>query len=353
MDCDSEENGLMDVGGKAIKAVGATRSVGRSVGRLAWLVVVSLTAILGLLAWREPLWLVDKRVEASLSLHGVQSEYVDVNGYRMHYLAGGSGRPLVLVHGLGSRGADWARLIPQLINGGNRVYAVDLLGYGLSAQPRDADYSIAQQASIVEGFLDREHLQQVDMAGWSMGGWIAMRVALLHPERIRRLVLLDSAGLRFKLTFDPALLKPESTTDLAALEKLLIPHPQPVPRFLAMAMLRRSDRIGWVVHRSVQSMMTGDDLVDGKLGALAMPVLIGWGDQDRLIPLSVAYQLHAQIPQSVLDLYADCGHLAPGECANQVGPSVVNFLNGPPQQTAMVRQIPSEAAGRAPQNDGQ
>ena len=69
-----------------------------------------------------------------------------------------------------------------------------------------------------------------------------------------------------------------------------MPHPRPLPGFLAMAMLRRGDDIGWVVQRSVQSMMTGDDLVDGKLGALTMPVLIGWGEQDRLIPLSVGYQ---------------------------------------------------------------
>jgi pimeloyl-ACP methyl ester carboxylesterase len=107
---------------------------------------------------------------------------------------------------------------------------------------------------MVEGFLDSEHLQQVDLAGWSMGGWIAMRVALQQPDRVRRLVLLDSAGLRFKLNFDPALFQPASPTDLAALEDLLVPHPRPLPGFLAVAMLRRGDRIGWVVHRSLQSM---------------------------------------------------------------------------------------------------
>ncbi len=104
-----------------------------------------------------------------------------------------------------------------------------------------------------------------------------------------------------------------------------MPHPRPLPGFLAMAMLRRGDDIGWVVHRSVQSMMTGEDLVDGKLGALTMPVLIGWGDQDRLIPLSVGYRLHAEILQSELDVYANCGHLAPGQCVGQVAPERGGF----------------------------
>ena len=166
-------------------------------------VLLLLGLAFGILAWRNPLWLVDQQVDARLRLQGVHSEFVTVNGYKMHYLVGGTGRPLVLVHGLGSRALDWANLIPQLIAGGHRVYAVDLLGYGRSAQPRDASYSIADQAAMVEGFLDSQHLQQVDLAGWSMGGWIAMRVALQQPQRIRRLVLLDSAGLRFKLGFDP------------------------------------------------------------------------------------------------------------------------------------------------------
>src|SRR5580698_7617593 len=112
-------------------------------------VLLLLTLAFGILAWRNPLWLVDKQVDARLRLQGVHSEFVTVNGYKMHYLVGGSGRPLVLVHGLGSRGADWANLIPQLIAGGHRVYAVDLLGYGYSAQPRDAGYSISDQAAMV------------------------------------------------------------------------------------------------------------------------------------------------------------------------------------------------------------
>src|SRR6202046_2347122 len=189
----------------------------------------------GILAWRNPLWLVDKQVDAKLRLRGMHSEFVTVNGYKMHYLVGGSGRPLVLVHGLGSRGSDWANLIPELIDSGHRVYALDLLGYGYSAQPRDAGYSISDQAAIVEGFLDSQHLQQVDLAGWSMGGWIAMKVALQQPQRVRRLVLLDSAGLRFKLGYPPSIFQPASPGDLAVLEELLVPHPRPLPRFVALA----------------------------------------------------------------------------------------------------------------------
>ena len=94
------------------KAIEATESTRRAV-RIA--AVVLLLSALGfvILAWRNPLWLVDRQIDAKLKLHGVHSNYVAVNGYRMHYLVGGSGRPLLLVHGLGSRGEDWANLIPD------------------------------------------------------------------------------------------------------------------------------------------------------------------------------------------------------------------------------------------------
>jgi hypothetical protein len=114
----------MTVGEKA--SAGSTRRIGLVFGFVLLLVGLGF----GILAWRNPLWLVDQQVDARLRLHGVHSQFVTVNGYKMHYLVGGAGRPLVLVHGLGSRAADWANLIPRLIAGGHRVYALDLLGYG-------------------------------------------------------------------------------------------------------------------------------------------------------------------------------------------------------------------------------
>ncbi len=99
----------MKVEGKTSGTVGSPR---RAV--LAFVFVLLLAGLgFGILAWRNPLWLVDQQIDARLRLRGVHSEFVTVNGYKMHYLVGGTGRPLVLVHGLGSRAADWANLIPK------------------------------------------------------------------------------------------------------------------------------------------------------------------------------------------------------------------------------------------------
>lgn len=303
------------------------------------IVAILSLLVLGALAWYYPLWILERILYAHLRFEGVRSEYDLVDGYKIHYLVGGTGSPVVLVHGLGAQATAWSALIPFLIHAGHRVYAPDLLGYGLSQQPSNATYSISEEASIVQSFLQTLQLNRIDLAGWSMGGWVAMRVALNDPARIRRLILLDSAGLRFQPTFDPSVFEPDTPQQMAVLRRLLEPPHQPAPQFLIKAILRRGQHYHWVTHRSMHSMLTGKDVLDGELAPLTMPVLIGWGKEDRLIPLPIGYRLHAQIPDSVLAIYAGCGHLAPELCVNEVGPNVVDFLNAKSAPKAGVEQI--------------
>jgi len=310
---------------------GAVRSERRHF-QIRWSLVASVLSLflLGLLLWLKPFWVIDRATQVRLTVAGVRGQDVYIDGYKIHYLVGGSGEPIVLVHGLGSRAADWVGLIPALVHSGRRVYALDLLGYGESDRPANAPYSIQEEAQIVEGFLKAENLQQVDLAGWSMGGWISMNVAADMPQNISRLILLDSAGLRFQPSFDPTLFTPTDLTQLHQLEHLLSPNAPVMPTFLARAFLVRAQPDAWVIRRSVDSMLTGRDLMDNRLGELKMPVLIVWGKQDMLTPLSLAYTMHAGVPNSQLEVFDGCGHLAPGLCASRIAPSMLQFLDRTP-----------------------
>jgi alpha/beta hydrolase fold len=99
----------------------------RAVAFLLLLIVVA-----GLIFYRYPLWIADQQIRFRLWCEGVKSEHVEAGGYRLHYFeagpAGGGGTPLVLVHGLGARGEDWAAMIPALAAKGFHVYVPDLLG---------------------------------------------------------------------------------------------------------------------------------------------------------------------------------------------------------------------------------
>jgi pimeloyl-ACP methyl ester carboxylesterase len=306
------------------------------------LAMIALFLLGALVVWLRPLAVLQALTQARLAYAGFHSEYTTIRGNRIHYYEGGGrGTPVLLVHGLGSRAEDWANLMPQLKQAGFHVYAIDLLGYGRSARPANASYSISEEAQYVEEFLARRNVQKIDLIGWSMGGWVTMRVALDVPQRIGRLVLCDAAGIRFQPDFTPEDLEPTTIPAVQRLYRLLMPEPTQVPDFLARDMLRRFRQLNWVVDRSTRSMFTGADLVDGNLGALQMPTLIVWGKQDHMIPLATGIALHQQIPQSVLEIYDGCGHLAPGQCADRVGPRLIDFLDGKPPQSGQTTEIPA------------
>jgi pimeloyl-ACP methyl ester carboxylesterase len=259
---------------------------------------------------------------------GIESRSVLVGPHRVHYLAQGplNGPVVVLVHGLGGQAEDWQDLAPHLAQAGFRVYRPDLPGFGRSERPADFSYSVHDQAEVVVFFLDALGLKQVDLGGWSMGGWIVQVVAARHPERVRRLMLFDSAGIYEKPAWDTRLFTPTTPGELDQLEALLMPHPPKIPGFVVKDILRVSNDRAWVIHRAIASMLTGEDAIDKLLPGLKMPVLIVWGTEDRITPLSQGERIHHLVPQSQLEVFAGCGHLAPGQCAAQVGPKVVEFV---------------------------
>jgi pimeloyl-ACP methyl ester carboxylesterase len=308
----------------------------RRLRKIVYTVILLCIAAAGLFFWRPTAFTVAYQRYAAWRM-GFKNYDVVLGQYRIHYMVAGEGKPLVLVHGLAGRAENWLTLVPEFTGNGYQVYALDLLGYGRSDQP-DVDYSIALEEDILGKFLDSQKLAQPDIAGWSMGGWISLKFAGDHPQRVRRLVLMDSAGLLFDAVNAPAL-RPTTEPQLAHMMEVLTPHPQPIPGFIARDILRNFAVNDWVVARSLQSMGTGRDLMDGKMQTVTMPVLIIWGKEDVLTPLSVGEGMHRGMPQSLLYVFDGTGHLAPTERARQVADTVVDFLKAEPALGAGEREV--------------
>ena len=287
-----------------------------------------LVVALGVAFYKRPISFLEGLVHTQLALAGVHSHDVMVEGHRMHYYVAGpaDGSPVVLVHGLGGQAEDFRNLMPFLRAAGYRVYTPDLLGFGRSDRPSDFSYSIPDQAGFVFAFMNAMGLKQVDLGGLSMGGWIVQRMAADHPERIRKLMIFDSAGLNVKPGWNTALFTPASVVELDELDTLLMPHPPEVPPFLAHDVLRISRDQAWVMHRALDSMLAGGDTTDVLLPQLKMPVLIVWGDLDQIMPLVQGEKMHQLVPQSQLEVVQGCGHLAVVQCADRIGPTVQAFL---------------------------
>ena len=308
-------------------------------------IVLLLIFAAGIVVYFYPVQLAEQGVRLHLWRSGVESKYIDAGGYRMHYFEaspkGAEGTPLLLVHGLGARGEDWAAMIPPLVAAGFHVYAPDLLGYGRSARP-DVSYSISMEETAVVQFMQAVHLKRADVGGWSMGGWIVLKLALDHPALVNRLVVYDSAGIYFPATFGPELFTPTDTAGVRRLLAMLTPHPQPMPDFMARAALRKLKKNAWVIRRSMAAMTDGRDLLDFRLNNMQPPTLIVWGAQDELIPLSVGETMHRDIPHSVLNVMEGCGHLAPATCSKPVVRGTVDFLRAEPPMQGGEKIFPDE-----------
>ncbi|HXB62713.1 MAG TPA: alpha/beta hydrolase [Acidobacteriaceae bacterium] len=298
--------------------------------------LLALGALASLAVLVYPVWVGEETARLALWRKGIKSESVVIDGNRIHYFEAiprSSGEktqteavPVLLIHGLGGRAEDWTAFLPALAAQGYHVYAPDLLGYGISAQPKDAAYSVSEEEAVIAKFMASRGITQADVVGWSMGGWITMRLALDHPRSVRRVVLIDSAGIYFHPGMPLSLFAPETEDELDELFHYLEPGNRTLPYFVRRDALSHLKARAWVVNRSINSMMSGTDLLDFRLGGLQQPVLIEWGASDRLITTDVGRRLHTLIPQSQYVEFPGCGHLVPVECSAEALPPVEDFF---------------------------
>jgi pimeloyl-ACP methyl ester carboxylesterase len=295
--------------------------------------------------WRAPLWVGAELTLFRLLAAGFHQHSTVVSGFHVFYIEGGptNGPPVVLIHGLGSKAQqDWVALAPYLVRAGYHVDAMDLPGYGRSDKPSELTYSIHDEAKFVESFLDANHLTSVTLGGVSMGGWIAATVALDRPDVVTRLMLFDSAGMKFQLSFDRAIFTPQTNPQVDQLMTVVSPNLPRLPQFVKSDYIRRSKRYGWVVQRALASMSSGADDLDQKFSALKMPLLIVWGKQDVMTPLSLGESMHRAAPQSVLAIYDGCGHIAVVTCINEIAPTVLSFLSGTGPEPGKTIEVPAQ-----------
>jgi pimeloyl-ACP methyl ester carboxylesterase len=263
--------------------------------------VGGLTA-LAIHIYRHPQETLIDVVRAGMLLAGIREETCNLAGVAMHYYcAGRRGTPVVLIHGLGSCAETWAALIPMLSKE-FLVYAPDLPGFGRTPLAPEGT-NIRTHVLYLERFLDALGYPRVTLVGNSLGGWIATRFAVEHPERVDRLYLLNSAGLRRENSHSPY-----AEDRIAARHSLehMMGFSLPVPKFVLDAMVRNSQTPAYAGF--IRGYDPREEL-DSVLADVHVPTTIIWGEQDNLLPLICAYDLHSGIANSELVLLPQVGHM--------------------------------------------
>lgn len=274
-------------------------------------------------------------------------QHVTVDGVDIAYVdSGGTGPALVFIHGLSSYASFWEYQIPAF-TATHRVLALDLPGYGASERP-DAPYTPPWYADVVSAWLDKVGVEKAVIVGHSMGGQIALTLALDHPEKVEKLVLSAPAGLE---TFQPGAAKfmKDFWTERRATQTT---EEQVRANFLTQVFNRRdagverlieervrlglSPRFGGTsvaVSRSVAGMV--DHPVRARLGDLAVPTLVVFGTADRMIPnpiftggatRSVARIAETQIRGSQVVMIPGAGHTVHHDAPEQFNAALEAFL---------------------------
>lgn len=257
-------------------------------------------------------------------------------GYRTNLHDQGQGFPLLLIHGSGpgvTAWANWRGIIPQLAQT-RRVIAPDMLGFGYSERPADAQYSQQRWVAHAIGVLDALGIEQADIVGNSFGGGLALALAIRHPERVRRLVLMGSVGVSFPLTagldaawgYTPSLANMRRLLDLFAWDRNLVND--------ELAELRYQASIRPGFQESFAAMFPPprqngiEDLASREADIRALPheALVIHGREDRIIPLEASLRLAGLIPNSQLHVFGHCGHWTQIEHANRFARLVEDFL---------------------------
>jgi pimeloyl-ACP methyl ester carboxylesterase len=252
---------------------------------------------------------------------------IEIHGQPVTFHKMGEGPPVLLVHGITSSSRTWKSVMPRLAEKFT-VIAPDLLGHGRSAKPQ-GDYSLGAYASGMRDLLVALDVDKVNVVGHSLGGGIAMQFAYQFPEKISRLVLVDTGGIGREV--NPALRAAALPGAEYVLPLLFTPTLHDaglkVRNFLAGIGLHGSADVEGVAEgfaslteadarrafvNTVRSVIdpTGQRVsaADRLYLTADIPSLIVWGDRDRIIPVSHADLAHELMPGSRLEIFPGAGH---------------------------------------------
>lgn len=265
-----------------------------------------------------------------------EGAYADIgDGLRMHYHAVGEGPPVLFLHGSGPGASGYSNFIhnaPAFAAAGYQAILADSLGYGLSSMPDTAEYTLSFMSEAAVRMMDALGHERFVIVGNSQGGAQAIRIALEHPDRVTKLILMAPGGLEARETymgmrgirsmlrsvFAPEGITRESTRKV--FEKQLFD-----PNLITDELIDARYQGSLTQPRRVFETMKVDNQED-RLGELVCPVLCLWGMNDQFCPPSGAIKIAERVANARVVLLTRCGHWVMVEHREAFNRQCVDFL---------------------------
>lgn len=266
---------------------------------------------------------------------GLVSRSTDIEGVHWHYLEGGRGPTLVLLHGFGGSSDNWDRLAP-LLGPRFRLVIPDLPGFGDSEPPARLRFDIESQVERLLKFLDTLGVERCLVAGNSMGGYVATALAARAPARVQMLWLLAPLGVR---SIEPGEML--SAVDSGKLEYLQISSQRQfrervmpmmfsrkrwVPGPLVRSLGERAIAIREEAPRMLREVRFESEPIEDMSARVHQPVLVQWGDGDRVVSPGGREILARVLSHAETVLTERCGHLPMWERPRESAAQFLHFL---------------------------
>ncbi len=288
------------------------------------LIIAIVLIIAGWLIWficLRPSTIIS-RADAKWKYSLSESHFLQWRGGEVHYVDEGKGFPILMIHGLAGSHRNFGKISARL-KSDYRCIRIDLPGFGLSDLPEVPDKNYRKLYSeFFLFFLDALQLDSFCVMGNSMGGWMAWEIAADHPDKVKKLVLLSSAGYDMEKVAERLSFGMKASSGFV--EKLLqrgIPYSVTkrniekcffdVSRInkdevdVASAFTNREGNF----HTVLELLRHRKDADTSLIRTIQCPTLIVYGKHDNIIPYEHAYRFQRDIPRNKLIIYEDCGHI--------------------------------------------
>lgn len=255
----------------------------------------------------------------------------------IHYVEQGTGdKHIILIHGFRAHTYTWRNIITPLAEAGYHVWAIDLLGFGLSDKPVDIGYDVFLHLEQIADFMDGMKIPKAHLVGNSMGGGLALGMASLYSEKVQSITLITALGYPLESWsvrigqwlgswigpflgpkavrhgLHEIVYKTENITD-EQVEAYSLPYRLQGGIEASIGVLQSFDnaKLKWL-HQFFKK--------------LKLPILVIWGDKDPLIPVSHYQQFLEDFPAASRCLIEDCGHIPHEEASKEVEAAILDFL---------------------------
>ena len=297
------------------------------------IIAVIVLAVFVLLYFAAPPYLHKKFINDQRKAVGITVKSVKISRFNIVYAEGGTGDPIIMLHGFGGSKNDWLQFA-KYFTSDYRVILPDLPGFGDSTKLKEEEFGIMFQVEKVHEFARALQLEKIHLVGHSMGGNIAGNFAGTYPEMVKSLALIDAARVitpeksEFDLLMEkgvnPYMIK--DVKDLDTFMEFLCYKPPQIPSLMKRYIAKQIMATYKLYEKSFNEEWEKSIFPESKIREITVPTLIIWGDSDKNLHVSSAYIFQKNIEGSRVVIINECGHIPFMEKPEETASAYSEFL---------------------------